>query len=141
MIYLGRPYSEAISVLKISDTYGLSDPRYIATLGGMLFIDKRFTDSKDVFSESSKRNFSANELYQIQFRPPDPTNIKVALRVSGKVVDVRPGYSFIECGDYPRIICRSSKYKGVLMSRGLSISFELAFTANGPVADNPIEIK
>ena len=44
---LGEPYSKPIALLKLSTLYGLSDPRFIATLGGMLFLDGEFTEAEE----------------------------------------------------------------------------------------------
>ncbi len=137
MICLGKPYSEAAAILRVSTLYGLSDPRFIATLGGLLFLDGKFTESEKIFAESTKRTFSAIELNQIQFRPPDPNNTSTNLRLRGKIIEVRPGYSYIESSGYPRFVCRASKYKGITMYRGLQLAFEPSFTAKGAVADNP----
>lgn len=137
MVYLGKPYAEAAAILKVSTLYGLSDPRFIATLGGLLFLDRKFTEAEEIFSESSKRDFPVDELRQIQFRPPNPSNTSEPFRINGKVIEVKHGYSFIDSSDYSRFICRASKYKGITMRPKLQLTFEVAFTAKGAVADNP----
>lgn len=43
---LGEPYPSSIAVLKMGSLYGLSDPRFVATLGGMLFMNGEFTEAK-----------------------------------------------------------------------------------------------
>ncbi len=70
LVNLKKPYKEAIAVLRLSTLYGLSDPRFIATLGGMLFMGEQFSEANEVFAQSSKRDFTATELNTIQFRPP-----------------------------------------------------------------------
>ncbi|TMG72639.1 MAG: tetratricopeptide repeat protein, partial [Betaproteobacteria bacterium] len=35
LIAMGKPIAEAVAILNVSTTYGLSDARFIATLGGM----------------------------------------------------------------------------------------------------------
>lgn len=134
---LNRSLKEAIAILNLSRLYGLGDPRYIATLGGMLFLDGDFSQANKIFEESSKHNFNAIEMNKIQFHPPDPLNPKINFRLKGKVVVVKAGYALIESPGYPRFVCPGSKYKGIIMISDLSISFEPAFAAKGPVAINP----
>ena len=134
---IGKPYDEAIATLRQSTLYGLGDPRFIATLGGMLFLKGEFTEAQKIFDESSKRNFTVQELNTVQYRPCDSADPKKNLRVSGKVVRVRAGYSLIEVADYPTVLCPGSKYNGIVMEVGLRISFELVFAAKGSVAENP----
>lgn len=141
LLYLGKTYSEAIAVLNLSTLYGYSDPRFIATLGGMLFMNGEFTIAQKVFSESLKRDFTAIEFNTIQFRPPDPKNMNESLRIRGKVIVVKAGYAMIEVGVYQPLICPGSKFGGHLMTRGLEVTFELAFTVKGPVADKPIPLE
>jgi tetratricopeptide (TPR) repeat protein len=137
LLYLGKTYQEAINVLRHSTLYGLGDPRFIATLGGMLFMVQDFTEASSVFAETDKRNFTSKELYTVQFQPPDPNSLSEMLRIPGTVVEVRAGKAFIETSDYPRFTCPASKYNGVTMRRGLSLTFEPAFTAKGSVAIRP----
>lgn len=137
MLHLKKTYPQAIAVLRLSSLYGLSDPRFIATLGGMLFMNKDFSKAEQVFSESSKRAFTAQELNSIQFRPPNTDNLLIPIRMNGKVVAVKAGYAFIESVGYPRFLCPGSKFGGILMKQGLEVTFEPAFTARGAIADRP----
>ncbi len=135
---LASSYKECIAVLKQSTLYGFYDPRFIATLGGMLFMDGSFTEADGIFNESLKRNFTAKEINTIQFRPLDPIERKNPHRIEGQVVKVKAGYAWIEASGYPKpFYCPGSKYKGVLMEKGLELTFEPVFNAKGPVADNP----
>lgn len=140
LLYLGKPYSEAIAVLRLSTLYGYSDPRFIATLGGMLFMNGEITEAQKVFNESSKRDFTAAELNTIQFRPPNPNNLTEAFQLKGKVIVLKAGYAMIDAEAYAPFLCPGSKYGGVIMRPGLVVSFEPAFTARGPVADNPVPV-
>ncbi len=137
LVSLKKPYKEAIAVLRLSTLYGLSDPRFIATLGGILFMDEQFSEANEVFAESSRRDFTATELNTIQFRPPIPDILQEPLRIKGKVMVVKAGYALIESASYPRFLCPGSKFGGIFMEPGLEVTFELAFTAKGPVADRP----
>jgi tetratricopeptide (TPR) repeat protein len=137
LVHLNRPYREATSILNLSTLYGLSDPRFIATLGGMYFMDGSFSDAKNVFKKSSKREFTASELNTIQFYPPDPGNTNNRLHIKGKVIVVKAGYAMIESPGYPAFLCPGSKFGGVVMEPGLKVTFEPAFTPKGPVAIRP----
>ena len=137
LLNLNKPYKEAIAVLNMSRLYGLSDPRYIATLGGLLFLDGSFSEAQGIFSESSKHNFSATEMNQIQFYPRDPHDINMPLRFQGKVKYVKAGYAIIESLGYPDFLCPSSKYDGIIITPGLPLTFEPVFTAKGHIAIYP----
>ncbi len=137
LIYLKKSFKEAIAILNLSRLYGLGDPRFIATLGGMLFLNGDFSEASNIFEESSKHNFIAIEMNAIQFQPPDPSNPDNPLRLRGKVVVVKAGYAMIESLGYPHFLCPGSKFKGIIMTPGLSITFEPAFAAKGPVAIHP----
>jgi len=135
---LGKPYIECIAILQQSTLYGYSDPRFIATLGGMLFMNGQFSKSDKVFEESIKRDFTASELNTIQFRPLDPVKLTIRHRIKGYVIIVKAGYALIESIGYPKpFLCPGSKFKGILMKKGLNLTFEPAFNAKGAVADNP----
>lgn len=137
LIACGRQYREAIAVLNQSTLYGYGDPRFIATLGGMLFMNSEFSEAERVFAESNRRNFTYAELRKVQFQPLDPANLNTVLRLNGNVIQVKTGHSEIENTVFGRFICNASKYGGIIMERGLKISFEPAFTAQGPIAVRP----
>ncbi len=137
LVYLKRPYREAIAILKLSTLYGFSDPRFIATLGGLLFLEKEFAEAEAVFAESAKRSFTGAELNSVQFCPTDPDDLQDRIRIRGTVMVVKAGYAIIETSLYPRLICPGSKFGGAIMRPGLKASFELGFTAKGPVLDRP----
>lgn len=134
LVYSGRPYKEAIAILWQSSLYGLSDPRYIATLGGMLFMDEQFTEAEKVFREIERRNFTADELKAIQFVARDPIDPQQALRIRGRIVAIKTGYCFIDSPPYPRFFCPAQFYNRIQVRSGLEIGFEPAFTAKGPIA-------
>jgi tetratricopeptide (TPR) repeat protein len=135
---LGKTFKECIAILKQSTLYGYSDPRFIATLGGMMFMDGSFTEAEEVFELSIKRDFTASELNRVQFRPIDPLDRSNPHRLKGQVIDVKAGYSWVETPGYPKsFLCPGSKYRGIMMKKGLKLTFEPAFTAKGPIANNP----
>lgn len=133
---LGRSLSECIATLRISNLYGLSDPRYIATLGGLLFLNHEIADADKVFKESQLRELPPAELYAIHFRPHDP-GTKAPMRLMGRIVVRKASYSLIEVEGYPPFICHASKYGGLVLRQGMRVSFEVAFSARGAIAVSP----
>jgi hypothetical protein len=134
LLDLKRPILEAIATLRISTTYGLADPRYIATLGGLLFLNNSFEDAAKVFQESTKREFSLADLHTTYFRP-SMSNIECDLE--GKVIAAKPSYSLIEVEGFPNFLCPTSKSGGKRLRRNLRVKFSIEFSAKGPVADRP----
>ena len=137
LLELGEPYSKAIPALRLSTTYGLTDPRFVATLGGLLFMNEEFTEAKRVFDESIKQEFPADEASRIQFRPRQRGNPKARVRLRGKVVAVKTGYAFVQPPEFPAFLCPGSMYGGVSVSEGINIGFEPAFSARGALAEHP----
>ncbi len=133
----GALYSKAIAVVQIGSLYGMSDPRYIATLGGMLFMDRKFSQAEEIFSVVRKRTFLSSEITAVHFRPRDPADPLQSIRLEGKVTAVKAGYAFIQHPDYPRFLCPGSKYGGLSIKSGMRVSFEPAFCAKGALADKP----
>ncbi len=138
LYHLGKSYKACIAVLQQTTLYGYSDPRFISTLGGMLYLDGNFSQAEKVFEHSAKRNFTASELNTIQFRPLEVFDRNIPLRVRGTVISVKAGYALIEAAGFPKpLLCPGSKFRGILMRKGLKLSFQPAFNAKGPIADDP----
>lgn len=139
--YSGSSYAECIATLRLSKLYGYSDPRYIAVLGGLYYLNNEFSNSENVFEEAIKRDFTVTEINRVQFEPFDST-LKHHYTVNGKIATVKAGYSLIESNIFPApVICPGSKYKGILMTKGINVKYQLAFTAKGPIAINIEELK
>jgi hypothetical protein len=58
----GKAIDAAVAVLRIGQTYGMRDPRFVATLGGLLFLKEEFTEALGVFSEARRWEMSIAEL-------------------------------------------------------------------------------
>jgi hypothetical protein len=140
LLQTGASYAEAIAILELTKTFGLRDVRFIATLGGLLFMNQEFTYADAIFTETQKRNFNVEEKYSIEFQPPDKSNPSNNLRLHGTVKDVSVKNSRIETEGFPNFVCKGTKYNGIIMEVGLKLSFEPAFSAVGPIAINPIRI-
>lgn len=137
LIDLGESRKQANAILNLSTLYGLGDPRFIATYGGLLFLEQQFTEADKVFRESIKREFPSLEQITVHYRPTSGTPRK-PLRMEGKVIIVKNSYSLIEVEGYPPIVCPSSKYGNTTLRKGMKVSFEIAFSAKGPVAYYPM---
>jgi tetratricopeptide (TPR) repeat protein len=137
LLSLGQPYANAIAVLRLSTTYGLTDPRFIAMLGGVLFLNGDFTEAANVFHESVKQELPPDEANRVQFRPRDPSDPQFRLRLQGEVVKVTLSHALIQTSEYPAIQCPGSMWGGISMRVGQAIRFEPVFSARGPMADKP----
>jgi tetratricopeptide (TPR) repeat protein len=135
-----KSYDESIAVLKLSTLYGYSDPRFLATLGGMLFMSGEFSEARGVFEESTKRDFTAEEMNKIQFCPWEMEDPNTPLRMNGKVVTRKAGYAFVSCDGFPVFLCPGSKFDGLVMEVGTIVSFQPAFSARGALAVAPLSI-
>lgn len=133
---LGEPYARTIAVLRMSTLYGYSDPRFVATLGGMLFMNEEFSAAKKIFAESYKREFPVEEATRIQFRPRDPSDRSRYLELSGKVAALKVGYAFLDAPGYDSFFCHASRFGGLLMRPGMNVFFEPGFSARGAVVIN-----
>ena len=135
--YLGSTYKECISILNQSTLYGLKDPRFISTLGGLYFLDNQISKSDEIFNIYKSKNFDIEELYSIQFRPCHPSNPNKVYQLTGRINELKSGYCWIETEQfYHHIFCPGTKLHGLHMQRGLHVSFHLCFTVKGTIADN-----
>ena len=136
ILEMGKGRKEAIAVLSLSTTYGLGDPRFIATYGGLLFLNEQFLDAQRIFQESIRREFVGPDMQTAFYKPVDLAT-KEPLRVAGKVVDVHYRLSTIEKEGWPLLTCSSSKVGGVILRNGMKVTVEIVFSAKGATAIAP----
>lgn len=136
MADLGEPYSKCIAVLKLSTTFGYSDPRFIATLGGMMFLNGDFTEAERIFEQTYKREFPAAESMRVYFRPKDLSDKTKQLHLLGKVGTVKAGYAFINVTGYPEFFCPGSKFGSLVVQQGMDVEFDPVFTAKGQAVEH-----
>ena len=55
LLALGSDYKTAAATLHMAHLTGMSDPRYVSTLGGMLFLAKSYTEAETMFGEGARR--------------------------------------------------------------------------------------
>lgn len=135
MIDLEFGYAQVAAVLQLSTRYGMRDARYIAMLGGVLFMDGKFSEAEEVFTTGQNQGFPAAEERAINFRPPNRLDPSQPLRFEGEIVSVKTGFSFIDVENYPRFYFASSKLESVALFKGMKVTFEPGFNIRGPVAD------
>lgn len=126
----GGTLNEAIAVLQQSTLFGYSDAVYVATLGGLLFLNKDFTKAEKVFDESIRREFP--NARNILFNPEDISNITSQFVSIVKYVGERHSYLFIP--GFTDIICLSSKYNGISLQKGMKLLVSLVFTPMRAIA-------
>jgi len=130
LLITGERIETGIAILEQSKLFGYSDPRFIALLGGLYFLNKDFTNSDKVFNESIRR-----EMFNIQKVMFTPTEYGLNSFFSGTVNYVGNGYSFINIDGYKDVRCYSSKYKGTIIHRGMQLKVKVEFTPKYPVAE------
>jgi tetratricopeptide (TPR) repeat protein len=139
LVDMGEAFSKPIAVLRLGSLYGLSDPRFVSILGGLLFLNREFSEADSVFNETVRREIPYSEGSEIHFRPADPQDRTQPLRWAGKVANVRAGHAIIQTSDYPPMHLPLSRCKGLWVTPGLQITFEPVFCAIRPVADRPLK--
>lgn len=132
----GKPYDLAIAILNISTTYGLSDARFVATLGGMLFMSTKYQEARKVFQETVRREFPPAEATAIHFTPRQAV-LGLKIPIQGRVTVVKPHFALIEAEGIPTFICPASKLGSTKLNVGIDVEFEVEFSAKGPIAINP----
>jgi hypothetical protein len=129
VLFTGGDILEAIAILQQSILFGYSDSRFIATLGGLLFLNKQFTDATHVFEESTRR-----EIYNAQKIMFHPTEYNIDNIFTATVSYVGNGYSYLSIDGYKDVKCFSSKYKGLILSRGMQLTTQIEFAPKYPIA-------
>ena len=119
----------AIAVLQQSTLFGYSDAKFVSMLGGLLFLAKRFSESRDVFEESLKRQMYNQ--HRIMFFPD---SCGIDNEVIAEVKYVGNGYSILNLDGFPEIKCRTTKYEGTTLRNGLKVRIKIEFTPSSPIA-------
>lgn len=129
ILYTDGTLEQAIAILQQSTLFGYSDERFIAALGGLLFLNKQFTEANSIFDESIKR-----EIYNAQREIFYPKDYALNNIFPCTVVSVHSGYSYVSIDGYKEVRCNSSKYDGVVLTKGMRMKIELAFAPKFPKA-------
>jgi Flp pilus assembly protein TadD, contains TPR repeats len=140
LIARGDAYEAAIAVLQLGSLFGMSDPRFVAKLGGLLFANGDFSDAAKIFRQGREKGFSQSEIRMNEVAIPRRGEPGSPIRLKGRVTKVSVGYAWISVQEYPEpFFCPGSKFGGLVMRKDLHVSFELVFNAVGPLARNVAE--
>ena len=134
MLEDGEPFGKAAAVLQLASLTGMRDARYIANLGGMLFMSGDYSESERIFATTADRHFSFAEATRPHFIPRESGHPRRPLRLAGKVAAVKPGYTFIDSGSMPSFFHFGTKAGGEVLRPGLEVTFEPGFSARGRIA-------
>ena len=135
MVDVGAPYSKCAAVLSQAQLEGVTDPAFVGLLGGLLYMDGKFGEAREIFAESSKQGFTFEEKTKTQFRPTNRP-LKERLQLVGRVVTVRPGFLFIQTSKYPDIMSRTTRIGKMTLQADTPVRFELKFCARGAFAEH-----
>lgn len=133
LLQTGESLLKCVNTLRLSSLYGMSDPRYLATLAGLYFLNRQFGEADNIFGEGLRKELPARDLQIVRFRP---SLEGFENRFIGTVGQVRVGFSLIDVTGFPRIFCPASKYGGVILRTGMRVQFDLVFSAKSAVAEN-----
>lgn len=137
---LGKTYSEAIALLNIASLHGMKDPRFIAMLSGLYYLNEQYSEADKILSEATKQSFSYEERRTAYFKPPSKQNADIPFSVSGRATRVGKGLAWIEVTGRPRNLpCPGSKWGSMVLLPDMPVECELVFNAEGPLAVNPRE--
>lgn len=128
----GESWQTCIATLRLAELHGMQDARYIATLGGMLFMNGDFSAAEKIFAESAKGGFSFEELNREEFVPK-----LREIEWTGTITDVRHGFAFVQVAGYPAIFFPGAKFGRLPITKGIKITFRPAFRARGVVVRGP----
>jgi tetratricopeptide (TPR) repeat protein len=120
---------EAISILQQSTLSGFADAYFIATLGGLLYLDEQFSESEVVFGEARKR-----EIQYVFSSLFIPQNWNIKSVYSAKVKYVTGGHSTVIIDRYGEVHCPYSKVDGLILTRDMRVNICLQFNIRGPIA-------
>ncbi|MBL8824098.1 MAG: SIR2 family protein [Planctomycetia bacterium] len=127
-------YRKGISVLRLSDLLGWRDPKYIATLGGMLMLAGESNDAADTFRKGSASRFTYSERNKINYRPNAPGQAGNRLTLQGKVLRHRFNriYVLLENSETAHVKVPNPQ----LYQLGQSVSCEIGFSMSGLVIES-----
>lgn len=123
---------EAVAILRMGNLYGLRDPRYVATLGGLLVLSGKLTEADEIFSRGRAMEFGIDELRSNLFTPTDSNGARLAF--DGIVSRAMPGFVWISVPGMPEFWAFGSKFGGVVARKGLKVRFTPSFSARGTFA-------
>lgn len=128
----GGSLGSAIAIMNQSTLYGYSDPTFVATYGGLLYLNKEFDRADEVFNQATTREF--RNARRVLFDPV--TRLGWQQEYEASVKYVGDNYSYLLIPGFPDVTCRASKYHGIVLRVRMKLCATLAFTPRGPVVNN-----
>lgn len=135
LVSTGESYGRGVAALRLSELYGMRDPQYVATLGGMLFLDKKFDESAKVFEHRHGAVIPEEERRAARYCPHASLDSTKPLRLNGQVVSLKGGYGWLSVSGMPNIFTLARKVVGSPLRKGDQVSFQLCFNGRGPIAE------
>jgi tetratricopeptide (TPR) repeat protein len=136
MLELREPTRKCLATLALCKLDGEADPAFVGLYGGLLFMEKRYADAKALWEKAKEHRFPYDDATKRQYRPTDPDNPTARLRSTGVVQLVKSNYALIQAQEGPIVISRATVVLGRSLQRGNAVTFELSFSARGPLAEN-----
>lgn len=135
MLELGEPISKCAATLHQCRIDGELDPAFVGLYGGLLFIEGKYLEAKQVWDRARSQRFSYEEATRRQYKPSQPGAPKKSRRFDGVVASTHPGYVFIRRDAGPDVICKTRFANGKELLRNQRVTYELSFSARGPLAE------
>jgi cold shock CspA family protein len=135
MLDVGEPIRKCAATLVQCRLDGERDAGFVGLLGGLFYMDSNFVEATKLWVAAKEHSFSFEERTKRQFTPRDPgTGGRV--RVEGLVEVVKPGYILVQPEKGPVILSKTTILNGENLKEKQKVSFELTFSAKGPLAEN-----
>jgi cold shock CspA family protein len=135
MLDVGEPIRKCAATLVQCRLDGERDAGFVGLLGGLFYMDGNFVEATKLWVAAKEHSFSFEERTKRQFTPRDP-GTGGRTRVEGLVEVVKPGYILVQPEKGPVILSKTTILNGANLKEKQKVSFELTFSAKGPLAEN-----
>jgi tetratricopeptide (TPR) repeat protein len=136
MLDTGQAAEKCAATLSQCRLDGESDPAFVGLYGGLLYEARRYEEVKKLWELSKEQNFSLDERTRRRYVALDPGDRMKNARFKGTVQLVKPGYALIQPDEGPVVISKVTAFAGAPIKIGQKMSFELSFSAKGPLAEH-----
>jgi hypothetical protein len=135
-VQVNRSYAEAVAVLRLAELHGLRDAKFIATLGGMLFLNRDFDAATKIFDFGHRPHLRFEEQRRVEYRPIALGSPGGPLTLDGRVAETKGNNVWIAVPGYPAIYRYGSYIGPQRLAPRDDVRFAIAFCAIGPIAEN-----
>lgn len=136
MLDAGEPIKKCAATLSQCKLDGEVEPQFVGLYGGLLHMEGKYTEAKAVWDRAKQQRFPYDEGVRRQYRPIDPADPGRRRRFEGIIQGVKPNFVFIQPEDGPAVFSKSTEVAGKPLIRSQAVTFELSFSARGPLAEN-----